>query len=81
MIAGGRFDHMDGWSGWMWFGGVFWLLFLAALVALIVWLVTRGTGGGRPSSEDDRARRILDERFARGEIDEEEYRRRREVLG
>jgi putative membrane protein len=29
----------------------------------------------------DRARAILDERFARGELDEEEYRRRRAVLG
>ncbi len=29
----------------------------------------------------DEPRRILDVRFARGEIDEEEYRRRRDLLG
>jgi putative membrane protein len=40
--------------------------------------VFRGTGsgaGGRPSAEQ-----LLAERFARGEIDEEEYRHRRDVL-
>lgn len=30
--------------------------------------------------EPDSARRILDERFAKGEIDEEEYRKRRQLL-
>ncbi len=34
--------------------------------------------GPAPSATD--AHRILDERFARGEIDEDEYRRRRDVL-
>ena len=35
-----------------------------------------GAGGARRS----RAEEVLDERFARGEIDEEEYQRRRAVL-
>jgi hypothetical protein len=33
-----------------------------------------------PAPPADSARRILDERFARGEIDDDEYRHRREVL-
>jgi putative membrane protein len=33
-----------------------------------------------PAPAGTDAHRILDERFARGEIDEEEYRRRRDVL-
>ena len=61
--------------GWMWAS---FLLVLVVLVGL-VWLVVRliGNAGGTPQSS---ARRILDERYARGEIDEEEYRRRRADL-
>jgi putative membrane protein len=76
----------DGFSlaGW-WGMGVGTVLFWA-LVALFVVLVVRATAGSRTtppgaSSRGDEARRILDERFARGEITEEEYLHRREVLG
>jgi len=64
-----------------WFGGVGMLvlmaLVLAALVALVVVLARRGP---QPPGPGDTARRILDERFARGEIDQEEYERRRDAL-
>lgn len=62
-----------GWYGW-WMPFV-WLAFLALIVAGIVLLLRRPEGDGRSE-----ARRILEERFARGEIDEEEYRRRLEAL-
>ena len=71
-------DHMSGW-GWayMVFGSV---LFWALLIAGIVWLVRRGGrgnfwGNNRPSPEE-----LLSQRFARGEIDEAEYRQRLAVL-
>jgi putative membrane protein len=68
----GDWDH--GWALWplMW---VFWI----ALVTLGVWLVMRRT---RPSEERglDSARRILAERYARGEISSEEYRERLDQL-
>ncbi|WP_245716377.1 SHOCT domain-containing protein [Micromonospora humi] len=61
-------------TGWMW------LWSLLALVALagLFWLVVRlpGSGAATPGT----ARRILDERYARGEIDEDDYRRRRAGL-
>jgi putative membrane protein len=68
-------------SGTMgWFGGVgmfvLMALVLAALVALVVVLARRGPQPGA----GDSAWRILDERFARGEIDQEEYERRRDAL-
>ncbi|WP_446218092.1 SHOCT domain-containing protein [Micromonospora sp. IBHARD004] len=68
------------WNGpmmsWMW---IWSLLGLAVLVALF-WLAVRLAGGQLGGAMPSSARRILDERYARGEIDEEEYRRRRAGL-
>lgn len=74
---------MWGWgpAGDMWWvGGLLMLLFWVALIAGVVWLVHNL--GNRPGTTEDRssARRILDERFASGEITEEEYQRRRQAL-
>ena len=72
--------HMDG----MWMGAGMWfamwivpLLFLGVLVGFGGWAIRRFTERG-PSSDP---RRILEERFARGEIDTEEFERRLRVLG
>jgi len=81
--GGGYWDH----HGMMWGGGAGWLLgplmmllFLAAAVAIVV-LVLRWLGVGGPvGGQDDSALRILEERFARGEIDEEEFRQRKRAL-
>lgn len=82
-------DMMDGMMGGGGFG-LLWmlvpLLFWGALLALVVWLVIRifpevrgGNGGGSGESRDG-AEETLRERFARGEIDAEEYERSLEVL-
>jgi putative membrane protein len=57
------------------------LLLLLVLVVSAVWASAASTGG-RPGSRAPREELegILAERFARGEIDEEEYRRRLDVL-
>lgn len=76
-------DWNDDW-GWhgMGFGWIFWIL----IVALIVWLVialSRSAGGGNvgvPDESGPNAREILDERLARGEIDDQEYARKRKLL-
>ena len=68
-------DHMG--SGWWWVMGIGWLVFLAAIVVLVVALTRQDRG---PVSTRRPAHDVLDERFARGEIDEEEYRRRRDAL-
>jgi putative membrane protein len=57
---------------------LFWGLLVAAVILLIRYL---GRGApGRGGYTDHAAERILAERFARGEIDEEEYRQRLSVL-
>ena len=67
-----RGDHMDGW-GWGW--GVLMMVLVVALIGFVVWAVMRATQrtGGHPH---DRAREILAERLARGEITPEEYQER-----
>lgn len=68
-------DHMGG--GWWWMMGVGWLVFLAIVVTL-GFVLARGFSSrdrGSRSAQD-----ILAERFARGEIDEDEYRKRRDAL-
>ena len=74
---------MHDWNMWwggggMWFGPIWMIVWLAVLVAIIVGLMRwlGGTAVGGTSSRS--ARDILDERYARGEIDREEYMRRKQ---
>ncbi len=52
------------------------VLLIAALVVIAYLIV----GATRHPTADGAARRVLDERFARGELDAEEYQRRRTLL-
>lgn len=61
--------------GWVWL-----LIALLGLALLIYVTVRLARGGTSDSTPGSRAREILDERFARGEIDEDEYQRRRNEL-
>lgn len=76
-------DGYGGMMGWMWVWPVLIVVGLAILVYLGVLLAQGRIGpprGGRSDGAGSSARQILDERYARGEIDEEEYRRRRVEL-
>lgn len=67
----------DGWS-WAWmFMGMVMMLGFWALVAWVIVTVVRHPEA-RPSSRNAQA--ILDERFARGEFDADEYRQRSDAL-
>lgn len=70
-----------GWGG-MFFGLIMMLLVIAAIVAVVV-LVVRvlgGAGSGIAKPSGKAPTDILEERFARGEIDAEEFEQRRSVL-
>lgn len=57
-----------------------WLLVLLAVVAGIVWLVRALGGRSNQSGSGNSAMRILEDRFARGEIDQNEFEERRRTL-
>ncbi len=73
-------------EGYMWHGGWIFgpfmmILFLALIVAAVVFLVRWLTSSnGRPPASRSDALAILQERFARGEIDKDEYDERRRIL-
>ena len=85
----GGYEHGHGWhgswsGGWggMIFGPFMMILFVAAVVFLVVvalrWL---GAGHGPTRGPDGKAALdILEERFARGEIDRDEFEERRRTL-
>lgn len=66
----------SGWDGWAWMAGwhVLWLVLVVAAVLVVVRLAS---AGDRHGSE---AIRILQQRYASGEIDTEEFERRRAAL-
>lgn len=81
----GGYGLMHGGGYWLGMGlhGLFWIGLLVLVVVMVAWVArsaTRpgleGAGANGPS-----AREILDERFARGEIEKDEYLARKETLG
>lgn len=75
----------DNWGAGSWIAmSLTMLVFWALFVGLIVWVVrsmankpaTTGTGQPRVASPDD----VLADRFARGDINEDEFTRRRALL-
>jgi putative membrane protein len=79
----GDYGHMMDWGyGYgpgMMFGPLIWLVVLGLMVAAAVWLVRR-FDGGKPGGGALNARAELDMRFARGEIDPDDYAARKKLL-
>ncbi|MEJ1193570.1 SHOCT domain-containing protein [Pseudarthrobacter sp. CCNWLW207] len=69
--------------GWTWLWGLLLLIGIALLVTLAVRLFFGGVGRGHDNSAmgRSRARQILDERFAAGELTADQYREHLRVLG
>ena len=73
---------MHGWdmNGWDWAWMSLMMFVGTALVVAVVILLVRGAPGSEQLRRSDSPFDILAQRFARGEIDEAEYQRRRDAL-
>jgi putative membrane protein len=76
---GDGFGHMMWGGGYGIFGGLTMLVFWGLVIGLIV-LAIRGFSGRAGTGSATNATDILRGRFARGEIDDEEYERRKAKL-
>ncbi|MFI4971064.1 MAG: hypothetical protein ACHP7H_00170 [Hyphomicrobiales bacterium] len=74
------FEYGGNWSGWdlalMWVG----MLAFWGVIIWVAYLVVAGPSRQRPKGEIHNPQLILENRLAKGEIDEDEYRRLRDVL-
>jgi putative membrane protein len=73
----------DGWGPGAWIAMafvmlVFWTIVVAAIIALV--RSNQGRGHDHIVGRADDPERILAERFARGEIDADDYKQRRDLL-
>ncbi len=74
-------SQMDwGWGG-MVFGPIMMIVVLILIVLVVRWLVESGRGGGSHNPPGQTPLDILEERFAKGEIDKDEFEERQRVLG
>lgn len=68
---------------WLFMGAMM-LVFWGSVIALVVWAVQSSRSGDQQARSRrpraDRPGEILAERFARGDIDEDEFQRRRELV-
>ena len=76
MMPGGMMEAMGSWGmGYGFFGWLimllFWVAIIAGVVLLVRWLIDQGKPKGRPTEES--ALDILKKRYARGEIDREQF--------
>ena len=77
MWGGGMMDW--GGPGYFGLGHLLWWALLVGVVVLVVWQITRGSFMNR--SSESSALSILKERYARGEIDKEEFdTRKRDIV-
>jgi len=89
MYGGNGWMWHDGWGWGSWVlmslvMVVFWALLITAVVLAVRYLAGGGSQQNRPSTgptpAGGRAEDVLAERYARGEIDDDEYRRRLTLL-
>lgn len=65
------------WDAGHWYWGVAMMIVFWGLVAALIYMAFRGS---RDEARPPKARELLDERFAKGELSEEEYELRRAAL-
>ncbi len=87
IVSGALWDRGYGWWGpsmmggwnWAWLMPVFWIV----VMGLVIWVVVSAVNRSSPASSaksSDTALEILRQRYARGEINQEEYEAKRKAL-
>jgi putative membrane protein len=77
---------MYGWSdyGWPWYGMIFgpimMIVFVVLTVLIIAWVLRALGLGWQSGTQEKTPLDILKDRFARGEIDQAEYEKRKHIL-
>jgi len=61
-------------------GGFMWIFWILLIIAIVFIFQNMTKGNSSPGSGNDSALEILKKRYARGEIDDEEYERRKNEL-
>jgi len=77
-----------GMMGWGWWGGwfgwifmiIFWALVIVGLIFLVKWLVSFSRSRGQYERGSDSALDILKQRYAKGEINKEEFDQKKKDL-
>lgn len=62
-------------GGFMW---IFWIAVIVGIILLVKWIVQQNRPGGQQQGED--SVEILKKRYARGEIDKEEFEQKKKDL-
>ena len=77
---------MWGWGhpmGWLWMVmmGLFWVALIVAVIFLVRWLLLSTGGRSREPLGEESPLEILKKRYARGEIDKQEFEEKKKDLG
>jgi putative membrane protein len=83
------YGYGGGGGAWMWVFGGLMMVGVLVLIGLAVWAVIAATNRGASTAATSpsdvggriRIRQVLDERYARGELNSEEYTERLQTLG
>jgi len=85
---GHEWGFMDGWGGYGWYGPfhmIIWIVALVLIVALVAWFFRSGSRTDVAAGRLERRSTgldVLEERYARGEINREEYlQKKRDIAG
>jgi putative membrane protein len=68
------------WSGWAWFAMSVSTLVFWALVGVAIWAVVRSVSSPSPRPTTPSAEEMLRQRYATGDLDDDEFARRLEML-
>ena len=68
------------WGFGVWWMAIFWILVIIGIFFLVKWLMEQGRGDRNKAAGEDSALEILKKRYAKGEIDQNEFEQKKKDL-